>query len=1011
MRSISHTIILTSALVIMPIVGLTEDFATVRGTVQTSTGAQVDLRVVLISRATNPTRTATIYPNGSYIIERVPMGNYDIGACDGTSYTPVMRTLKVDRPDIRGIDLMLRDPAGHSGEVRGMVQTPRGVITGIAIPIKLHDAQTGCLLASTSTDPKSGRYFFRALAVPEVYEIRSDAAKLLPVRVVLDSSKPAKDAVLSAELGSYQEVVEVAARNPDISVTDSSVTVQVTADSVTLLPLNNRNFTELATLTPGTPGNLSLTGDDAKADRTLEGQPHTPTSLSEQTARVARSIPVAGNDLQQLQLTRTGTNEFHGRANYVIGNEVFDAHNFFNLPGTRIFRHQGLSAEVGGPIEKERLFFFSRYVLSRRKEAPTFSKEVLSALPSINDFLSTLSLPPENLDSIVKESADGGVFRTDLNPSSAEQLFLQYGYAVGTRENDLPLQNGNTSSLPSAGRNLSMRISAVEGRYNRAFSSVTLGELSYRYDRMGTSIQPLHADEMAVFDPGLFAAGRSTDLEHGDGYSHTANEFSGQLKLTRGDHNVALISALRREEEGISFAAFQPGRLIVSNLGTLSINPAPQLFEIGTGGVRSSQAQNILTFSANDNIRLTTVSGVVLSLNYASQFSPMGLNAQSLWAPGLGIYHQFGAGGSTIVRANFFQQRTPLALYPFVVSRLFGAASEGVRTVLSFAGPNAAVALSQALAGQLVTGPKLGVTVASAIEAPTFYRGSLQLGHHFSDENSVELTYEYMRSIHLVGSNDINLSPLASLTSQFRPQPALAQLFALNSEAGSTSHKMTVESRVKSSFGMNLRGKYTFSKVVDDLPAPDFETTPEDNFNRRRERALDNFVPVHSFNEFGSWTHQSKTRSNNFLNLFTFPFVSQSLTFQSGRRLNVLSGFDANQDGNPLTDRPPSTGRNSFLGARFLQLDIGLGLQPHLSDQISMRFSITASNLLNHTNFRSYDTVLGENNTASFDPRIVFGRATFANYDFRHELAPGGFGTATSAYDPRRVEIGVELRF
>jgi hypothetical protein len=144
------------------------------------------------------------------------------------------------------------------------------------------------------------------------------------------------------------------------------------------------------------------------------------------------------------------------------------------------------------------------------------------------------------------------------------------------------------------------------------------------------------------------------------------------------------------------------------------------------------------------------------------------------------------------------------------------------------------------------------------------------------------------------------------------------------------------------------------------------------------------------------------------------PRVTWDFTYQSGRYFNVLAGLDANHDGNPLTDRPLSVGRNTFLGQRFLQFNTSIRSRYHVSkthEEMVFAWTVNLFNLFNRTNFTHYNTVLSRNDLTGLDQRIVAGRRGIPGYDFRQPLAPGGFGIATSDFSPRRIQLGLQFSF
>src|SRR5260370_5987296 len=213
-------------------------------------------------------------------------------------------------------------------------------------------------------------------------------------------------------------------------------------------------------------------------------------------------------------------------------------------------------------------------------------------------------------------------------------------------------------------------------------------------------------------------------------------------------------------------------------------------------------------------------------------------------------------------------------------------------------------------------------------------------------------------------------------------------------------------------FGIQLNAISRYSRSLDDAPSGSFEATPENVFNRRIERAVTDFVPVHSLRATAGWDQSSRPRKSGFfLNLVSHPYLLSSLSFDSGLRYDVLAGLDANHDGNPLTDRPLGVSRNAFLGQRFFGFNTSFGFRPLLTDSSSMRLSIDVFNLFNHTNFSSFDTVLQRADLSGLNPNIPLGRERLPSFDFHQPLTPSGFGAATKAFDPRRLQLGLRFTF
>ncbi|PYS47896.1 MAG: hypothetical protein DMG13_26720, partial [Acidobacteria bacterium] len=75
-------------------------------------------------------------------------------------------------------------------------------------------------------------------------------------------------------------------------------------------------------------------------------------------------------------VTRSGTNSFHGSAYEFLRNKVFDARNFFNQGELPPFTRNQFGAAFGGPIKKDRMFFFLNYEGLRQRQGRTFVSTV-----------------------------------------------------------------------------------------------------------------------------------------------------------------------------------------------------------------------------------------------------------------------------------------------------------------------------------------------------------------------------------------------------------------------------------------------------------------------------------------------------------------------------------------------------------------------------------------------------------------------------------------------------------
>src|SRR5580692_1588559 len=250
----------------------------------------------------------------------------------------------------------------------------------------------------TTTSNGSGDYTFTLLPVGH-YSV-SVKATGFEASINKDLSVEAGDRArndVHLVTGSSATTIEVQATTPLLQADSSTVSSTVTAKAVQDLPLNGRNFVQLVALVPGAnegQGNgLSSGGrpDDRRtnaAGLSVNGQDESLNNWIvdgvDDNERVIGSIGVKPNveGIQEITIetnsyaaeagrtaggvinivTRSGTNAFHGSAYEYFRNDIFDGRSFFQNTGNKPeLRQNQYGASIGGPIIKDRAFFYFDY--------------------------------------------------------------------------------------------------------------------------------------------------------------------------------------------------------------------------------------------------------------------------------------------------------------------------------------------------------------------------------------------------------------------------------------------------------------------------------------------------------------------------------------------------------------------------------------------------------------------------------------------------------------------------
>jgi hypothetical protein len=302
----------------------------------------------------------------------------------------------------------------YTGSVTGLVTDPSGATVPTA-KITLTDQNKGYSFTAT-TDPATGRYVLRSIS-PGTYKITAEAPGFQGQTregVTLDVSQNIT-VDFALKVGTATEVVEVKGAGVQLQTEDAVTGQVVNRRFITDLPLVDRNFTSLAYLAPGitetdSPGmknaqggiNFNSNGSrNATADVLIDGAsatnfdqnsgilnvPYTPSVDVVEEFRVEQTNftaehGFAGGTIINV-ITRSGTNQFHGSAYEFFRNSVMDANEWFNnAGGTPIapLKRNAFGGTVGGPIRKDKTFFFFDYEGLR---ASTSAQSGFMGVPSL----------------------------------------------------------------------------------------------------------------------------------------------------------------------------------------------------------------------------------------------------------------------------------------------------------------------------------------------------------------------------------------------------------------------------------------------------------------------------------------------------------------------------------------------------------------------------------------------------------------------------------------------------
>jgi outer membrane receptor protein involved in Fe transport len=293
----------------------------------------------------------------------------------------------------------------------GTVTDASGAVVANA-NVSIINTATG--VARDMTTDSAGFYSAPNL-LPGVYDITAAAPgfstyKQMGLTLTVGASRALS---ISLQIGHATDHVEVTATAPDVQLASSTLSAEVDSTTERELPLNGRDWTQLATLQPGVTGVRVEAGSSNRGNRgygTLlsisghqpyennyringisindysNGSPGSSLGVNLGVDAIQEFSVLIGNYSAEYGrasggvingITKSGTNQFHGDAYFFMRDKILDARNFFDSTLPPFHRNQ-FGAAGGGPIIKNKTFIFADYEGIRQRKSDTFRNSVPS---------------------------------------------------------------------------------------------------------------------------------------------------------------------------------------------------------------------------------------------------------------------------------------------------------------------------------------------------------------------------------------------------------------------------------------------------------------------------------------------------------------------------------------------------------------------------------------------------------------------------------------------------------
>ena len=916
------------------------------------------------------------------------------------------------------------------------------------------------------------------------------------------------------------------------------------------LPLDGRNFFELSLLLPGSapaaPGSAgSVRGDFAlningqreasnsflldgvyNGDPKLNGVGVNPPvdAIREFEVLMGTYDASFGRNVgsQINVVTKSGGNQVHGTVYGFFRNAALDARNYFSLPQgpDPEYRRSQFGFSVGGPVVRDRTFFFADYEGRRVRQGITRGTTVPTLAERSGDFSRSSGPLPVNpltrqpfpgnaipspwihpighaiarLYPDPNRSGEGPNFvsspaledrddhfdvRVDHAASPSSTLAVRYSF--GDRDLFDPFSGPLFSAVPGYGTNVPRRAQNLVVSHSHAATTRYLKQFRFAFNRvaagafhenMGRSLNsevglPDLSDRPR--DLGLSFITVSGFSSLGDEYNnpqHSSSDtyqFLSHSTYARGKHLWQWGAETRfvrqdayRDVQSRGFLNFV-GQTGISGNGLADLLLGlPSL----TGGARLDNPQHLrngsVSFFVQDHFKLRPNLTLALGVRYefnsppvdkddrANVYDPesgslVGVGTGGVprggyrpdrnnWAPRIGLAWGLDRGGRTVLRTGYgvFYDQSPLApgegLYfnpPYFDFRLY------------FPLPGLPLTLHDPFPRNYPFALPPSVLFYQRDLAQAYSQHwNLNLQRELGTRQMIEVGYVGSKGTKLLTARDFNQPRPSPVWPNPRPVPQFDDINMLESRGNSTYHSLQARFNRRLSSGFSLLASYSWARSIDDASSffsstgdPNF---PQDSWNVAAERARSNFDLTHRLSVSYSWEipigrGRSLLGDQGWLSDLLSNWQSFGIvTLQTGHPFTValLSEIDNSNTGRSIlgfgaNDRPHRTsdgsisgpgpdrwfdtrafvfprfgsfgnsGRNILEGPGYATVDLSLVRDARISEQATIQFRAEFFNLLNRPNLHLPDLFLGSPT----------------------------FGRILSAGEPRRIQLGLKLRF
>ena len=910
--------------------------------------------------------------------------------------------------------------------VRGRVTDPQGgVVPGAAVTAR----QTETNLTAETTTDQGGRFRFPYLKVgPYQVTVRlqgfADATRALTLTV-----GSAFDLPVTLVVAGVTTDVTVTGQVTVLEAARSQIAGTVSQAEVQSLPMNGRNFLDLALLIPGvSPTNVGSTqlfaetsavpgqglsigsqrnfsngfivdglsaNDDAAG---LSGMPYGVDAVDQFQVVTSGGQAELGRALGGYinVLTKSGTNTVHGNVYDYVRDDKFNAVNA--LTGTKLpMSQKQYGGSLGGPVTRDRTFFFGNFEqrILDQTGLVTVSADNINA---INARLASSRYPGAAVTTGVYPNpvhSTNLLGKMDHQFSGRDQFSVRYSLYNVTSSNS---RGAGGTSTPSASAGLDNTDQTVAFSNILTLSTSTVNETRAQIARGDLQAPPTDAIGPSVSISGIASFGTLSGSP--TRRQNTMYEFVDNLSHQAGAHALRAGVDVLYNDDTITFPRSVRGAYTFSSLanfltGTYNNSGYTQTF----GTTVIAQTNPNIGFYGQDEWKVNPSFTLNAGLRYDLQFLETISTDRNNVSPRVGFAWTPTASKRTVVRGSggVFFDRVPLrALANALLSAGNTTDLGNLRQISVSLSPTQAGApvFPNILSGALPSTTLVNFTTMDRSLQNAYSRqGSLEVEQQIGAHSTVSVGYQYMRGLNLIVSVNQNVPSCvaAGTNNGCRPNSTYANNSQYSSAADSTYHGMHVSFVQRPTKWGNYRLTYTLSKAMNNVGEA-FFSSPIDPFDINKDWGRSDDDQRHRLVLNGS-VSSSTDPARTAWEMITHGFqVSSMLQYYSSLPFNITSGVTTVQG---TAGRPIVNGafieRNTGIGSDFFSMGLRVSRSFRISGSVRAEGMLEVFNLTNREN--------------DLTRQSSFGAGTYPT------SPASNFNTITAVGDPRTIQLALRLRF